>query len=1307
VRAGCAFAFSVQGRIAVPSSSVAHFPFHFWIRLLNLNRALRISISVCNFLGFLSSIGAAVASLDFVCRVSSVVPASTTLGIRFLRGKVVVPRVSLVRPFSLGDATSACSAGAHTMSKKVKLLTLEEDESQAQLVGPLMLSNIENYQNLREFLLRIAIVPWPFNFWDVDSTCRIPLKLEPFNVVGDEVYVVRESEFELRDTKRRRLEAIGETEVLEDTLQPDAEILDVPAISGDPQPPQGSRVSDSGSDICENDLKSIILPAEVKAKYLQAAKKLKKELESISLEDHNWHLKSWDSNGVAVVKLWCGECSKEFGGASGDHTKSAVYNLFMNFKKSHLLTTLHIRAYCRRKGINFDDHPQSAASKGKAVVMTAADHKRAVVEGMQTLEDLNAARVDEDGPFVLVGNPEDEDMKCWWFKVRCKVCGDLFQLCPPKKNLAANLENHVTGIKHLKAFEDSRALGKSSSLPALTGRRGRTPSFSKGSKGNQPDLHGWFRTSCISEELLSAASNEGNSVSFLPMLCWGYADRVCEYAGKSFCVSRLLMDPKPGKNWFAEPHTRGTVGVRGNEKMISGCFRHVNCSRLSSSGFPFTHFCCHACNQIPQEMDFRLRVVREDAALEKRGCRGTGDGRRIGFLSMQELANHSRVTMKRLRNERRLRWYQKAMLVRLAVTRPKLRITAEEALVRKDVVKFCNDIIAAHRTGAFGGKPALWDFMRDVTTNLRRKKQGHRFSKNSKCFVQAMKIYGGRRMCDLFTLNFAGPSYTTVKRENKKGVQFVPGEHPQIFACVAQIYKEAKSAHGIRGPVPVILAEDETKVKTRVAWEPQRDTLAGFCGWKDEHQCCSTFKPVVGGGEGGYNSIIQAFRDAKMGGFARVIMVNPLHSSLPRLALVVSCTCNSFDSNWVRKQWDLIDQLWAVECASVVGPIIGHASDGDSRRRQLMLRDYTSKSGPRFAIPWVGWMLSASSMDGTTVTGLHDQDFIHNGKKLINPLDSPVRVLQLGLDVCALEHIGLVYHRFSYDDHGLALEDIQRSDRQNWASAQRLCSAKTRHCLRELREAQDVHRERTLGTEMYLQICADYIDIFLSTKLDLQSRIVLAGKVSFFFRIWRLWLQFGDHSLGGNTRKLTLSESFVSMQCFFDVQISCHFVVLLICHFRDVYGHLPVPLHLTGSDSCEIFFSKIGGMCGMERAYDFQELLNCTNALNHLAAIEYGENGLKFPRAHNKQKNIWADMHPLAEGEVPAVLDDYSLIKSDEDVVLALKEGLKEAQAMIRTLNMAPSVVARNKKWYLEPWVVEQGDPKFLSYSPSAKAVPG
>ena len=128
-----------------------------------------------------------------------------------------------------------------------------------------------------------------------------------------------------------------------------------------------------------------------------------------------------------------------------------------------------------------------------------------------------------------------------------------------------------------------------------------------------------------------------------------------------------------------------------------------------------------------------------------------------------------------------------------------------------------------------------------------------------------------------------------------------------------------------------------------------------------------------------------------------------------------------------------------------------------------------------------------------------------------------------------------------------------------------------------------------------------------------------------------------------------------------------------------MYPNLAVPLHLTGSDSCEIFFSKIGGMVGLERAYDFHELVSTANTLNQLSGIEYGENGLKFGRMHKKMTNIWAQLHPLGDGEDPCDLGDYSSIAFDANVVAALKEGLKEAQKVLRVLNMAPSVHAREK----------------------------
>jgi hypothetical protein len=152
--------------------------------------------------------------------------------------------------------------------------------------------------------------------------------------------------------------------------------------------------------------------------------------------------------------------------------------------------------------------------------------------------------------------------------------------------------------------------------------------------------------------------------------------------------------------------------------------------------------------------------------------------------------------------------------------------------------------------------------------------------------------------------------------------------------------------------------------------------------------------------------------------------------------------------------------------------------------------------------------------------------------------------------------------------------------------------------------------------------------------------------------------------------------------------MSCHFVVLLIKHFKDQYPKLTIILHLTRSYSCEMFFSKIGGMVGMECAYDFLKLVNCTNTFNHVHAIEYGENGFKFGKVHNKMENVWVALHPLQEGESIANLAYYNLIMLDDDVIQALIDIFKNVQNMLTTLNMkgSPTTRGHDSSWFNEPW---------------------
>jgi len=82
----------------------------------------------------------------------------------------------------------------------------------------------------------------------------------------------------------------------------------------------------------------------------------------------------------------------------------------------------------------------------------------------------------------------------------------------------------------------------------------------------------------------------------------------------------------------------------------------------------------------------------------------------------------------------------------------------------------------------------------------------------------------------------------------------------------------------------------------------------------ENHKCITDHKLVVGFGEDGYSKIVDSFRTCKVGGFARVIVVNLLHKKLPRLGLVACCTCCCFDAGWVRSQWSKIDELWKNHC---------------------------------------------------------------------------------------------------------------------------------------------------------------------------------------------------------------------------------------------------------------------------------------------------------------------------------------------------------------------------------------------------------
>jgi hypothetical protein len=86
--------------------------------------------------------------------------------------------------------------------------------------------------------------------------------------------------------------------------------------------------------------------------------------------------------------------------------------------------------------------------------------------------------------------------------------------------------------------------------------------------------------------------------------------------------------------------------------------------------------------------------------------------------------------------------------------------------------------------------------------------------------------------------------------------------------------------------------------------------------------------------------------------------------------------------------------------------------------------------------------------------------------------------------------------------------------------------------------------------------------------------------------------------------------------------------------FRDQYSNLPCVLHLTGLDVCENFFRKVGGMVGVERSYDFTDLLHSIGTLNRVVEEELNPQGIHFKKSQKKQMSIWNTLHQQVSRDI-------------------------------------------------------------------------
>ena len=585
---------------------------------------------------------------------------------------------------------------------------------------------------------------------------------------------------------------------------------------------------------------------------------------------------------------------------------------------------------------------------------------------------------------------------------------------------------------------------------------------------------------------------------------------------------------------------------------------------------------CLACSNIPKLESFRKRILLRNEKTGKDTNKRDTTRVRNEYLTSKEMMEKLKEQKEKLDQKDNQLFFVTSQAVRLRIRAGSLRDKLKEYSRRGSFMAVCYKLQKAADLGMLDDKNTLKAMLETVSRNLHVEKSGKRYRPSFKLFLEVLLMSGGPRIATFVATNLGGPEIHSIYLwRNQYCVDISGGIQETNFKKLGPLYKEAM-ANIKSSSVPILAAEDETAIIGRVTYHQDTDELFGFCGVNGQHACLDHFAVVVGDGEEGFTTIVNAFKEYKIGTFGRAILLNSLHPNFPHIAVLVMPTRNKFDHQLAYRQWQEVKRLYDQELKNIVGHLIGNSSDGDSRRQKLMLQLATVDVGYRFRpIPRnLGFISSSKKLDtenGYVVEDMCDQDYVHNHKKLLNPLDHASHVLRMGEYFVHMNHLQIVSEAFPFADHGLGVSDIERRDRQNWRSPQKLTFPKIQECLEALINGtcQGHPPDITLlGTKTYLSIIWYYVEIFCSCVASLTTRIKYAAIVTHFLAIWWNWIY--------RHKNLKLPVNFISRETYTDVILSCHFAVMLIVYMRDNFPQEDSALDKTGSDMLEDFWSKNG-----------------------------------------------------------------------------------------------------------------------------------
>lgn len=482
--------------------------------------------------------------------------------------------------------------------------------------------------------------------------------------------------------------------------------------------------------------------------------------------------------------------------------------------------------------------------------------------------------------------------------------------------------------------------------------------------------------------------------------------------------------------------------------------------------------------------------------------------------------------------------------------------------------------------------------MSAANRNADRKKGGYRYDKDIQLFSIYLRLIVGKLGYQTIQKNLeaAIPSLPTIDR-------YIRSSHFHITPGILRTQELLQYLNERDLPKIVSISEDMTRIVGRVQYDSRTNQLYGLV----EPINYNTGMPIPFCFPArSADEMMKHFANGKASGYLNVLMVQPIAKNASPFCLLLYGSDNKFTANAVVKRWEYIVN----ELEKVGITVLTISSDSDPRYNSAM-RELSSigKNTCKFA----KWFSCSQSTSAPFCV----QDMVHIITKMRNfflRTKWTEKKLPFGNHSIDIAHLYVLLYKYSKDKHLLTETVLNPADRQNFSSAEKMCSAKVTDLL-------NVGVDGAEATSLYLQMMRNIMSAFMDPDLTPIQRIRAIWFPVFIMRIWRQYIV--AH------KQYTLKDNFMTTNCYCCVELNAHALILLIIHLKGINRPELFLPELFESQACESTFRQFRSLsstystvtnCTLKEACARISKIQMQNEIIHATSDEFA-----YPRLKKKE----------------------------------------------------------------------------------------